>query len=605
MIPPREFIRSIRPFAFLSDKDLDVLLSGLEVEFFSQGDTIFERSQASDYVYIIHSGLIGLYDDETAVDYLTKDEIFGILTLFGRSMNVSAKALEETICYLIASRHFKTVLEANRRFAEFFSTLINRRFRSFKAIALDKKIVEEACFVLDVEKILYKKPVTCISDLAISHAAQKMESQAVSSIVAVDRDEKPIGILTHKDLKKVLIRGDKFDPVHRFMSSPVKTISAQATIFDAYIQMIEVGIDHLVVIKNAKVFGVITRKDIQIHLEPPFSIIKLYRKVHRAASLEELKPVLNGLKVSVARIVITGSNFFDLTKMLCSVHDAVVSKAMEITLGGRPKNNFIWCHMGSSGRKEEIIATDQDNALIFAGRKPPPFIEQMCDAMNAIGLPKCLGGYMASNGKWNQPLMVWQDYFKKWFAEPDPVHLRYLSVFLDMRPVYGETVLYDELLASIKLTKTPEAVKFMAEDAIGIKPPLGIFGIMGLHQGVDLKTNGIYPIINGARVLAVDNEIWGITNTRERLEALAAQGVLTDTMSHDLIESYGFMQDLRLRHQARAVLNQKPANNIVTAKEIPQIDLLILKESLKIVIEFQKFLMKRYKVARQVMVTPL
>jgi CBS domain-containing protein len=261
--------------------------------------------------------------------------------------------------------------------------------------------------------------------------------------------------------------------------------------------------------------------------------------------------------------------------------------------------------MGSSGRKEEIIATDQDNALIFAGRKPPPFIEQMCDAMNAIGLPKCLGGYMASNGKWNQPLMVWQDYFKKWFAEPDPVHLRYLSVFLDMRPVYGETVLYDELLASIKLTKTPEAVKFMAEDAIGIKPPLGIFGIMGLHQGVDLKTNGIYPIINGARVLAVDNEIWGITNTRERLEALAAQGVLTDTMSHDLIESYGFMQDLRLRHQARAVLNQKPANNIVTAKEIPQIDLLILKESLKIVIEFQKFLMKRYKVSRQVMVTPL
>ncbi len=595
----------IRPFAFLSEKDLDVLMSGLEVEFFSQGDTIFERSQTSEYVYIIYSGLIGLYDDETVIDYLTKDEIFGILTLFGRSMNVSAKALEETICYLITSRHFKTALEADKRFAEFFSTLINRRFRSFKAIAIDRKIVEEACFVLDVEKIIYKKPVTCSSDLAISSAAQKMESQAVSSIVAVDKDEKPIGILTHKDLKKVLIRGDKSDQVCRFMSSPVKTIPVQAMLFDAFTQMIEAGIDHLVVTKNGKVFGVITRKDIQIHLEPPFSMIKLYRKVHRAASLDELRSVLNGLKVSVSRIVITGSNFFDLTKMLCSVHDAVVSKALEITLSNRPKNDFIWCHMGSSGRKEEIIATDQDNALIYAGENPPAFAEEMSEAMNAIGLPICLGGYMASNNKWNQPLMVWQGYFRKWFAEPEPLHLRYLSVFLDMRPVYGKAALYDELLASIPETKTPEAVKLMAEDAIGIKPPLGIFGILGLHQGVDLKTNGIYPIINGARVLAVDNGIWGVTNTRERLEALAAQGILTDTMSHDLIESYGFMQDLRLRHQARAVLNQKPANNIVTAKEIPHIDLLILKESLKIVIELQKFLMKQYKVARQVMVTPL
>jgi len=605
MIPPREFIRSISPFSFLSEESLDIVLSELEVELFEKGETIFERNQMSEFVYVIFSGLIGLYDDEAVVDYLTKDEIFGILTLLGRSMNVSAQALEESICYLIPAGQFKAVLEKSERFSDFFSTLINRRFRSFKGIASDRKITEEASFVLDLEKVLYKKPVTCASDLTISSAAQKMDSHAVSSIVVIDKNEKPIGILTHKDLKKVLIRGDKFDQVCRFMSSPVRTIPVQATIFEAFTQMIEVGIDHLVATKNGKVFGVITRKDIQIHLEPPFSIVKLFRKAHRAGSLDELMSVMNGLKVSVARIVMTGSNFFDLTKMLCSVHDAVVFKTLEIILGDREKNDFIWCHMGSSGRKEEIIATDQDNALIFIGEKLPAFAGEMTEALDAIGLPKCRGGYMASNSKWNQPLPVWQDYFRKWFADPDPIHLRYLSVFLDMRPVSGNTALYNELLASIGETKTPETVKLMAQDAIGIKPPLGIFGIMGLHQGVDLKTNGIYPIINGARVLAVDNGLWGVTNTRERLEKLASMGIITETMNHDLIESYGFLQDLRLRHHARVILNQTPADNIVAGKDVSKIDLLILKESLKIVIEFQKFLMMKYNVSRQLEITPL
>jgi CBS domain-containing protein len=212
---------------------------------------------------------------------------------------------------------------------------------------------------------------------------------------------------------------------------------------------------------------------------------------------------------------------------------------------------------------------------------------------------------MASNTMWNQPLPVWKEYFKQWFSDPIPYHLRYLSVFLDMRPVYGEIGLYNDLLESIKLEVKAEAIKLMAEDAIELKPPLGIFGILGLHQGVDLKTYGIYPIVNGTRVLSIDTRVWGITNTKERLEALSANTTISNEMCHDLIESYGFLQDLRLRHHARAVLNQSPMNNLVTGKELSKIDLLILKESLKIVSEFQKFLMKKYGVSRTIVYSQL
>jgi CBS domain-containing protein len=605
MIPPKEFIRKILPFSFLSEDELDIIVSGLEIDLFEKGKTIFKKGQTSEYVYVIFSGVVGLYDDEAVVDYLTKGEIFGIISLFGLPLISTARAIEDTVCYLIAYRQFKAIFDANKRFSSFFSTLRNRRFRSFKTIASDKKILEEASFVLEVERIIYKKPVVCNPELTIAGAAFEMDKNSVSSIVAVDTNAIPIGILTHKDLKKVLISGDRLDPVTEFMSSPVKTINVQTTIFEAYTKMIEAGIDHLVVTKNDKVFGIITRKDIQIHLEPSFSIVKLFRKVHKAASIDELKTVFEGLMVSVSKTAMTGPNFFDLTKMLSSVHDALVSKVIQILIAEHAPAQFLWVHMGSSGRKEEIIATDQDNALVYLGDNPAALANNINESLAKIGIPKCLGNYMASNSMWNQPLPAWKEYFKQWFSDPIPYHLRYLSVFLDMRPVYGETALYNELLESIKPAVKAEAVKLMAEDAIEIRPPLGIFGILGLHKGVDLKTYGIYPIVNGARVLAIDSGVWGITNTKERLEALSANMTISNEMCHDLIESYGFLQDLRLRHHARSVLNKSQTNNLITAKELSHIDLFILKESLKIVSEFQKFLMKKYDVSRTVIYSQL
>ncbi|HTZ19115.1 MAG TPA: putative nucleotidyltransferase substrate binding domain-containing protein [Dissulfurispiraceae bacterium] len=604
MIPPKEFIRKIRPFSFLSEHDIDIIISGLEVVLFEKGKTIYRRGQTPEYVYLIFSGVVGLFDETAAVDYLSKEEIFGVMTVCGDPLNSTARAIEDTICYAIADRQFREVFDSDNRFAAYFSTLLKRRFRSFKTVASDKRILEETSFVLEIERIIYKRPVTCGPGLTIAAAAAEMNRNSVSSIVAVDADGMPVGILTHSDLGKVLVSGDRMDPVSAFMSSPVETIDTQSTIFEAYTKMIDTGIDHLVVTMHDKVSGVITRKDIQVHLEPSFSIAKLFRRIGKAASIGELGSVFESLMISVSKIAMSGPNFFDLTRMLCSVHDTAVKKVINI-LRGEPPGGFLWVHMGSSGRKEEAIATDQDNALIQGENCISVQADEINAALAEIGIPKCLGNYMASNPMWNQPLQVWKEYFAKWFSDPVPYHLRYLSVFLDMRPLYGETQLYDELIASIKLMVKNEAVKLMAADAIEIRPPLGIFGILGLHHGVDLKTYGLYPIVNGARVLSVDKGIWGITNTKERLEALNADMIIGDGMCRDLIESYGFLQDLRLKHHARAMLKKMPISNLITAGELSHEDLLVLKESLKVVAEFQKFLMKKYGVSRTVIYSQL
>ena len=606
MIPPREFIKKIQPFSFLSEDELDVILSGLEVHFFGMNTRIYKKGTISDYVYVIFSGLIGLFDDEAAVDYLSRGEIFGVMCIHGCPSNFSAKAIEDSVCYSIAMGSFTVAFDKNKRFAAFFTTFINRRFRMFKTIASDRKVLEEASFVVEVKKIIYKEPVVCTFDTTITNAVSEMERSGVSSVVVIDNERKPVGILTHKDLRNVIIRGDKSDSVVAFMSSPVKTINIEETIFDALTKMIDNGIDHLVVIaKEERVFGVITRKDIQVHLEPSFSVVKLFRKVVRAATIRELETISRTLRVSVAKIAITGASFYDLTRMISSVHDAIVAKVIEILAYGRSGGHCVWVQMGSAGRKEEIIATDQDNALVCKRTEPGAFAEDVTASLARIGFPKCPGNYMASNGRWNQGLSVWKEYFRQWFQNPIPDHIRYLSVFLDMRPVYGDTALYSELVAAIRPVVTDAAVNFLAYDAVQLEPPLGIPGIVRLRKGLDLKTHGIYPIVNGARVLAIDSGIFDITNTKERLEALNANGVISSEMCSAVLESYGFFQYLRLRHQSLAILSQTDTNNTVRAKELSKVDLLLLKESLKIVASFQKFLMQKYNVQRTVVYSQL
>ena len=434
--------------------------------------------------------------------------------------------------------------------------------------------------------------------MTVENATIEMVNNSISSIVAVDKGMKPIGIFTEKDLRKVVIQGDKSHPISKYMSSPVKTINTKTTIFEAFSKMIDAGIDHLVLIKKGKVFGVITGKDIRIQLEPTSSIITLFRRIIMSKSAEELQTIFNNIKISVAKIVLSGSKFFDLTKMLCTVNDAAVVKVMEIVQDEVSMDDFVWIHMGSLGRKEQVLATDQDNALIFIKTHPVKFARDVNKTLAKVGIPECPGDFMASNKKWNKHLSSWKNYFNDWFHNPTANNARYLSIFMDMRPVFGNENIYKELIEFIRANVTDKAIKALAHDAIHIEPPLGIFGIRGLHKGMNLKTYGIYPIVNGARVLAIDNAIFEITNTEERLKVLNDMGVIGNEMCHDVLESYGFLQDLRLKQQSIAVLNQSQENNLIGIKELRKVDLLILKEALKIVSSFQKLLMSKYGVKR-------
>ena len=596
MIPPKEFIKKIRPFSFLSGEELIILMSGLDVDEFRKGRTIFEKGDPRKYVYIVFAGLVGLFEGQAPVDYLSRGEAFGIAAVGGRPYVLEARAVQDTVCYLLAADKFQEVFERNDRFSSFFLSFIARRFRTFKEIALRGEVLDETAYISHIDKALYKDPVVCGPETIVEQAVSMMDSNCVSSIVVVDGAMKPVGIFTHKDLRRAVIAGGHSDPISRFMSHPVKTRPHNATLFDALTEMIESGINHLAITKEDRVFGVITRKDVQIHFEPSSSMISQFRRINKATSMEELVAVYTTIRLSMAKLAMNGPNFYSLTMMISSIHDAIINKVIDLVNVDPPAERFLWVHMGGLGRNEEILATDQDNALIHSGGQLSEFAEAVVEGLSRIGIPKCTGGYMASNPKWNQSLPAWRDYFRLWFSDPVPEHVRYLTVFLDMRPVCGDETMFAELAESIRGSRTDQALKLMASDAVEIQPPLGIFGIIGLSKGLNLKRSGIYPIVNGVRVLAINHGMVEITNTKERLEALLEKRIIGEKMCHDLLESYGFLQDLRLRLHSRSLLAESKPGNLVTGQDLSKVDLLILKESLKVISSFQKLLMIKYNV---------
>ena len=603
MIPPKEFLKRIKPFSFLSEDELDILLSSLEVEIFEEGEVILKAGNVSEYVYLVHSGSVGIYQNSQnrktreIVDHIGKGELFGVISAISDTPSgITAVAMKDTVCYMFGKEAFKEVFRRNQKFSSFFSTFVARRFRSFMDIINEAAgDAGERILLNNVGSLIHREPVVCRADSSIVQAARRMMENGVGSVVVVDDELHPVGILTDHDLQRVLVDGRVNAKVWEYMSSPVIGAEESSPVFEAYVKLVESGINHLVITSRGKVKGVITSKDILSEFEPAASLLAVYRRIRKAKDVEDLKKGVQLLKSSVSQLSFKGLHFHELSRLINSVYDAITERAIEIVLaeaGSGPGDDFLWVSMGSNGRKEQIIATDQDNALICQDSESPGELGELASRVNTIlheaGIPKCRAGYMAE--KWCFRLDEWDKMFRKWFDEPTPEHVRYLSIFLDMRPIYGEISLYEELLEDIRESVTNQALRFLAVDATSIEPPLGFFGIKGIERGIDLKKHGVYPIVNGVRVMAVEQGLLDVTNTVERLEHLSE--VMGDDRSHALRESFEFIQDLRLKHQ---VFEE---DNLLKSSELDKLSHILLKESFKIISEFQRYLKARFGVDR-------
>jgi CBS domain-containing protein len=272
----------------------------------------------------------------------------------------------------------------------------------------------------------------------------------------------------------------------------------------------------------------------------------------------------------------------------------------------------VWLAGGSQGRNEQTSHSDQDNALFISDDMQPGHDEYfvalarfVSDGLNACGYVYCPGQAMASNQEWRQPIRVWRKYFSRWIDEPEKKSLMLSSIFFDLRPVYGESSLFESVQQEI-LQKTQHNgifIAYMVANALTHRPPLGFFrNFVLIHDQehdhtLDIKHRGIVPIVDIARVYALSDGL-PACNTTDRLRMAHESGSMSQEMSENLIDSLEYIASLRIQHQAEQIRQGIQADNFVDPKTLSGLERGHLKDAFIIIKEMQEVLESRHQSAR-------
>lgn len=485
--------------------------------------------------------------------------------------------------------------------------------KSYKAIiakmASQRNGASPPLFNRQVAHITNSQFAYCDQKSSLQQAAALMNRHKQSCILIKDEQDKFVGIVTDRDFREKVVAGglDLSTPVSEVMSSPLITIPANSPAFEAILLMVQKNIKHLAVTDNrGNVIGVTSNK--RLMMAQGQSPVLLIRDIQEASAPEALFSKHEQIPILVKDLVQGGGKADHLNRMITAISDAILLRLIEFALEkhGPPPVNFVFMIMGSEGRKEQTLKTDQDNAIIYEDVPQKAeketrsyflkFAKTVCGWLDKAGYSYCKGEVMAQNPKWCQPLSVWKEYFRTWVHTPEPMAVMHSTIFFDFKSGYGDSSITEELRGYLfELLDNRAGLFFyhLANNALKLKPPLGFFRNFvvesrGEHRdSFDIK-KAMTPIVDFARSYALENKIEA-TNTLERLSQLYWTGVLKEQEYNELVQSYRYLMQIRLVRQVTAIIDeQHPPDNYVNPEKLTHIEQKMLKEIFQLVSDYQK-----------------
>lgn len=465
-----------------------------------------------------------------------------------------------------------------------------------------------------IKKFCRRNVATCEPEDSVLKVAGIMRDLKISSVIICE-DNNPIGIMTDRDLRnKVVSQG--IDPstisARDIMNAPLITVDENDFIFEALYRISKKGIHRICVVdQDNRLSGIITVTDImRLQTRSPQ---KLVRDIDQAVTLEELKTYHSQIQDLVLHLVSTGVPPRELVRMIALLNDQLLLRLIELLRARQFSNlpeKFAFVVLGSEGRREQTLTTDQDNAIIYSDDLSPEevdeikaFSEELIDALIDIGVPPCPGGIMAKNEFWRRSYSGWVDALNNWLSTPKPENILNGSMFFDLRTVYGDPSLEKSLKEMLAKHFRTEKM-FLTHSAANVnrfRPPLGLFGGIKVDHGeqhrgqLDVKKAGIFAITEGVKALAMEAGI-SESGTRERIQELIDKGVLTQKQADDLNASYNFLVFLRLRCQVDDIRADIEPSNYITLAKLNHMEKGRLKLAFEEVNEFHEFLRVHFRV---------
>ncbi|MEO2072054.1 MAG: DUF294 nucleotidyltransferase-like domain-containing protein [Zunongwangia sp.] len=627
-----DFLKDFPPFNFLNADELLNISEESEVLYIDKGNILFnEGENVHAFFYIVHKGAIQLqkFQNERyeTLDTCDEGDIFGLRPLFAEENYImNAIAEEESIIYGIPIKQFKPLTESNKKVGNFliqsFATNTRNPYaredkgKLFFGNQVIEPISNSPLFELQPAPII-KKIVTTSPETSIKSAAQLMSKRKVGSIL-VTKNDVPVGILTDEDFRNSIATGAySIDTsVEKIMSYPVICYPKNVTIAQAQITMMKHNINHICITEdgtpNTRVIGILSEHDIMVSQGNSPSV--LMKAIQRSHSTKELKKIRNKINLLLGGYIQNNIPLTHISKLIFELNDATIKRVISrcvIKLQQEPPVKFAWLSMGSQGRKEQLLQTDQDNAIIFAD--PPEgkleatrdYFLQLATKVNKrlmiVGYEYCPADMMAKNPRWCLSLSEWKEQVAKWIKEPGPDEILLSNIFFDYDITFGDSLLSNNLSDYILglIDDYPKFLSVMGSNALRNPSPLGFFRQFLVEQDgekkdfFDIKKRGLQPLTESARLLILSYKIKNISNTAERFDRLAQ----LEPKNKELFEGCSYASKALLKFRTKQGLQNRDSGRFIDLSKLNKEDKMKLKRAFKYIKAVQDLLKMRFETA--------
>ena len=601
-------LRRHAPFDRMDADSLAYLAREATIAYFPKGRRVVGPEQgAAMVIYIVQRGHVRGEASGEGVPGLDAVEIgpgecFPLAEVVGMRPAAHAyDAAEDSFCYEVKAPAVAELARRSREFQKFCVGSIGALLQQSQALVQSlhaQRATGQLSMGAPLRDLVRRAPVTCAPEEPLKSALARMREAKVGAIVAITPEGEPAGVFTERDLLHHMAGSglDASRPVRDYMTHAPSTLPGSASAAEAALLMARRGFRHVPVVEEGRLVGMVSERD--LFALQRTSMRSIVGAIERAGDEAALKQAAADIARLAENLIAQGVGAEHLAQLVATLNDRLVARVLEVEaarhdLGGL---EVCWIALGSEGRYEQTLATDQDNGIVFAGEIAPdeararllPFAQAANQTLDACGFPLCKGEIMAGNPQWCLSADEWRARFTDWIRNPVPQALLNATIFFDLRALWGA----DSLASSLR-GWLAEAVKgndrflrAMTQSALESRAPGGLLGGLlaaartGDARFVDLKASGTRPFVDAARILALASGIEH-TNTAARLRAAGPRLRMPNEEVEAMAESFHFVLLLRLRHQMANPGVAGAEANRIDPDSLNELDRRILREAMR------------------------
>lgn len=604
------------------------MLERMHLGYFAEGEVIVSPDQGvADRLFVIKQGVVHgeqnvakASDADTWLE-LTEGECFPLGALLAnRSVASTYRAGTDIFCYELPAAAFSELIGMSAAFRDFCTRRIANLLEHSKQVIqaqYSQSSVEQQSLASPLSAIIRRAPITCPPETKVRDVLNIMKEQRIGSMVAADGEARPLGIVTlHDVLDRIAIPQIDLDqPVINVMSTQLSSLPPQALAHEAALMMAKHGFRHVLIVENERLVGLVSEKD--LFALQRVGLRQIGSSIRHAENVDALRQGAADIRHMARNMMAQGVAPEQLTQFISTFNDLIAERIVELEckasgITGTPLHDGLcWLALGSEGRFEQTLNTDQDNAIIFrvpegmtadqVREKMLPVARRINETLDQCGFPLCKGEIMASNPKWCLSLEEWKRAFSTWINGGSPESLLHASIFFDFRPLCGEHKLAQELRGWLGRVASENSrfLHMMAENALRNRPPLGVVRdfVVGKENKIDLKLNGITPFVDAARIFSLAAGVTD-TNTIQRLRLSAEKLRIGEKEISAWIDALLFIQVLRMRRHDEASaqgVNDQALDNLIDPEKLNELDRRILKEAFRQARKLQARLAMEYQ----------